>query len=75
MVDCEYCGVNMKKGDKFVVVGAYTTSFEAWLQGSSWCYPEDFGKIYHEACYLQLVKIKKALNHERNRVLVPLRLV
>jgi hypothetical protein len=60
MTDCEYCHKEVKKDDDFVLVGKFpsywkksnTRLFKLWGPMS----PEDFGTIYHKACFLEMMK-------------------
>jgi len=61
-VRCDRCGEPMRKGDDFVVSRKYPdvwkSLFRARLTGVG-ALPEDFGEIYHSACYLESLNEKK----------------
>jgi len=56
-LSCEYCGKPIGKGEDFVVVGKYPAEWKALLSRGS--LPEDFGRTYHRACYLKVLKKEK----------------
>jgi len=50
-MSCKYCGKQIRKGERFVLVGIYPSKFKKiryhdWFDG-----PEYFGELYHEMCY------------------------
>jgi len=67
-VRCDRCGEPITKGDNFVVFGTYPgvwkSLFRARLTGAG-ALPEDFGEIYHPACYLESLKEKKRKTKKR----------
>jgi hypothetical protein len=52
--------LELKKGDRFVLVGFYPRKlkrmgYQDWFDG-----PEDFGELYHEVCCLESVEEQKS---------------
>jgi len=62
MTDCEYCHSEIKKDDDFILVGKFPSAWQKWkdvrlnFHGDGQVSPEDFGTIYHKACFLELMK-------------------
>jgi len=66
-MSCRHCGLKLRKGDRFVVVGDYPSwwknrGFSRLLDG-----PEYFGELYHEVCYLESVGKYKIIQKERGK--------
>jgi hypothetical protein len=53
-LSCSLCGVKIKKGERFVSVGDYPSWWK--IAGARTVGPGYFGKVYHEACYLEVLK-------------------
>ena len=51
---CSFCGIKIKKGERFVSVGDYPSWWK--MAGARTAGPGYFGEVYHEACYLELLK-------------------
>lgn len=67
-MNCSFCGKKIKKGEMFVSVGAYPSWWTIW--GARWVGPGYFGEIYHEACYLELLK-KRDLREKEQKPEAP----
>jgi hypothetical protein len=62
-MNCRRCGLEIKEGDRFVLVGLYPSKlhkmgYNGWFDG-----PEYFGDLYHEDCYLKSY-VKKEANQK-----------
>jgi hypothetical protein len=53
-MSCDYCGKKVAKGEEFVIVGKYPVLWKTiFSRGTA---PEDFGKLYHKACFVESLK-------------------
>jgi hypothetical protein len=62
-MSCRRCGLQVKKNDRFILVGFYPV----WWKRMN--YPASrgldyFGELYHEACYLESVERQKSKQKE-----------
>jgi len=59
---CEYCGKPLKEFDAFILVGKYPTRGQMWKwsEADSYVKPENYGKIYHKACFSAMLNKEKA---------------
>lgn len=57
---CEVCGKPLRDFEEFVLVGKYPTRGQMWKwsEGDQYAKPENYGKIYHKACFLALHKLE-----------------
>lgn len=62
-MSCEYCGMEIEKGERFVSVGSYPSWWR--ILGARTVGPSYFGKIYHEACYLESLRKQGLKQKER----------
>lgn len=64
-MSCEHCGKWIAKGEDFVIVGKYPAEWKALLSRGT--LPENFGRIYHKACYSELLKEEELKRKGRNK--------
>lgn len=57
-MDCEYCGMEIRKGERFVCAGEYPSWWK--IVSASNVGPGFFGRIYHEPCYVKMVSKPEA---------------
>jgi hypothetical protein len=55
-MSCRNCGLLIRKGDRFILVGSYPGKLKKFSYYNWWDGPEYFGELYHEACYLRSLR-------------------
>jgi hypothetical protein len=56
-MNCKVCGLPVKKGMRFVLVGSYPSSFhKMFFPRFVLDDPDIWGELYHEDCYLKSMK-------------------
>jgi hypothetical protein len=61
-MNCRVCDLELKEGDRFVLVGFYPRKLKKMGYHDLFDGPEYFGDLYHENCYL-----KSFGNHESSK--------
>jgi hypothetical protein len=61
---CKYCGGEIKKNDRFILVGFYPGKWRRMGYHYLFDGPKYFGELYHEPCYME--SVEKQEQNKRN---------
>ena len=65
---CEYCKEELKKGERFILIGNYP-GFMDRVSSRFWFIYEDdlgdYGSIYHESCFFTILKNNKPYRYKK----------